>query len=100
MIANNRVLFVTMFALAAAAACSDADVAAPPTTTLRPGIKDSSKSFQGTASPSETAFWEAVRKGDDTARAKAVEDLKKDSATDPKNAYSAFLAAANVSCSR
>jgi hypothetical protein len=63
---------------------------------LRPGVKDSSKSFQGTASANETSFWEAIRRGDDAARAKAVESLKKDAAADPKNAYSAFLAAANV----
>jgi hypothetical protein len=93
---NTRVLFV--LSLASAAACSAAETTQTPTpvstgvptATLRPGIKDSSKSFQGTASANETAFWEAIRKGDDAARAKVVEDLKKDVAADPKNAYCVF----------
>jgi hypothetical protein len=92
---SSRVLLPSSLVLAAA--CSAAD--ATPTNsavTLRPGVKDSSKSFQGTASANETAFWEAVRTGNDAARTKAVDSLKKDAAADPKNAYSAFLAAANV----
>jgi hypothetical protein len=104
MIFNTRVVLVLSLALAAACSATDTPSTPPPistqnpmpTPTLRPGEKDSSKSFQGTASPNETSFWEAVRKGDDAARAKAVEGLKKDVAVDPKNAYSAFLAGANV----
>jgi hypothetical protein len=94
MFLNTRVLLLSSLALAAA--CSATEAPATFVVTLRPGVKDSSKSFQGTASANETAFWEAIRKGDDAARAKAVADLKKDAAGDPKNAYSAFLAAADV----
>jgi len=61
----------------------------------RPGLRDSSKVFLGTLSPAETAYWTAVRTGDDAGRANAVADLKSDIAQDPKNGYSAFLAASS-----
>jgi hypothetical protein len=94
MLLNSRVFLVSSLVLAAA--CGGTDSTPDTVVTLRPGVKDSSKSFQGTASANETAFWEAVRRGDDPARAKAVASLKQDAAADPKNAYSGFLAAANV----
>jgi hypothetical protein len=96
MILGIRAYLLSALALVAACSAADTSATATPGATLRPGEKDSSKSFQGTASESETAFWEAIRKGDDAARAKAVEGLKKDVTLDSTNAYSAFLAAANV----
>ena len=96
MILSTRIYLFSILALAAACSADTTTTATAPVATLRPGVKDSSKAFQGTASANETAFWESVRKGDDAARAKAVEGLKKDVAADPANAYSAFLAGANV----
>lgn len=63
---------------------------------LRPGVQDSSTSFQGALSLSESTFWLAVRDGNDARRKQAVVQLKEDLAADPTNGYSAFLAAASA----
>ena len=95
---TSRPHLCLLFALILSAACSadDTPASTSPVAPLRPGVKDSSRAFQGTASANETAFWESVRNGDDAARAKAVEELRKDAAADSTNAYSAFLAGANA----
>jgi len=67
----------------------------PNPTPLRPGVKDSSKVYQGTPSPAESAFWDAVRSGDDAARATAVSQMKSDVQADATNGYSEFLIGAN-----
>jgi hypothetical protein len=100
MLLDSRISLFFVLALAAACASESTASTTPaptptPTPGLRPGVKDSSKAFQGTASPNETSFWEAVRTGDDAARAKAVEAMRKDVAADPSNAYSAFLIGGN-----
>ena len=46
------------------------------TTTLRPGVEDSSQSYKGTPSAAESAFWEAVRNGDDTGREEAANKMR------------------------
>jgi len=61
----------------------------------RPGVQNSSKAFIGELSPAETAFWNAVRDGDDAARQDAVAQLKADVTADPTNGYSSFLAGAS-----
>src|SRR5262245_18864404 len=72
---------------------SDAGSGAAP---LRPGIEDSSQSYKGTPSAAESAFWVAVRGGDDTARAEAVNTMRADVQRDPATyGYSAFLSGAN-----
>jgi hypothetical protein len=66
------------------------------TTTLRPGVEDSSQSYKGTPSAAESAFWEAVRNGDDTGREEAANKMRADAQRDPATyGYSAFLAGAN-----
>lgn len=61
----------------------------------RPGLEDSSKAYKGKPSAAESAFWGAVRDGDDAAREAAVKDLAADVKRDPSNGYSAFLAGAS-----
>ncbi|HXI56948.1 MAG TPA: hypothetical protein VNO55_12865 [Polyangia bacterium] len=87
----------TLASLLVVSACSDSAPAGPATPgALRPGQEDSSKAFKGTPSKSESAFWEAIRSGDDVARAQAVTQLKADVAQNPSNGYSAFLAASDA----
>src|SRR5262245_52250659 len=65
-------------------------------TPLRPGVEDSSRSYKGTPSAAESAFWEAVRSGNDAARGVAANKMAADAQRDPATySYSAFLAAAN-----
>jgi hypothetical protein len=89
----QRSIFALAFVLGCSAANNVPMMTGP--TPLRPGIKDSSKAYQGTPSAHEVAFWQAVRTGDDAARATAVAQLKSDVAADPTNGYSAFLAGAS-----
>ena len=63
---------------------------------LRPGVEDSSKVFKGTPSKAESDFWQAIRSGDQRARAQATAQLKQDASGDPANGYSAFLAAVDA----
>ena len=66
------------------------------TAPLRPGIEDSSQSYKGTPSAAESAFWEAMRSGDDAARGEAVNKMRADAQQDPATyGYSAFLSGAN-----
>jgi hypothetical protein len=81
---------------ALAAGCSsskhaDVDSAGP----LRPGVDDSSQAYQGTPDADESAFWVAVRNGDDTGRASALTKLQADVTDDPTNGYSEFLIGAS-----
>ena len=70
--------------------------AGPGPAPLRPGVEDSSRSYKGTPSAAESAFWEAVRGGDDAARGEAVNKMRADAQRDPANyGYSAFLSGAN-----
>jgi hypothetical protein len=70
--------------------------AGPGTAPLRPGIEDSSRSYKGTPSAAESAFWVAVRSGDDAARGEAVNKMRADAERDPATyGYSAFLSGAN-----
>jgi hypothetical protein len=62
---------------------------------LRPGVDDSSQTYQGTPDADETAFWTALRDGDDTGRASAVSKMVADVAKDPGNGYSEFLIGAS-----
>src|SRR5262245_35753437 len=63
---------------------------------LRPGVEDSSRSYKGTPSAAESAFWEAVRSGDDAAREVAANKMVADAQRDPASyGYSAFLSGAN-----
>jgi len=72
---------------------SDAGPGAAP---LRPGVEDSSQSYKGTPSAAESAFWVAVRSGDDAARAEAANKMRADAQRDPATyGYSAFLSGAN-----
>ena len=72
---------------------SDAGSGAAP---LRPGVEDSSQSYKGTPSAAESAFWVAVRGGDDAARAEAVTKMRADARRDPATyGYSAFLSGAD-----
>jgi hypothetical protein len=65
-------------------------------TPLRPGVEDSSQSYKGTPSAAESAFWSAVRSGDDAARGEAASKMAADAQRDPATyGYSAFLAGAN-----
>lgn len=94
----RRLTFALVPLLAAAvldSGCSPSGSSSLPAS-LRPGDQDSSKAFQGTSSPAEAAFWQAVRNGDDAARDQAVTQLKKDAAADPTDGYSAFLAGASA----
>ncbi len=84
-----------MMATAALAGCSSDDDA-PPDDQLRPGVEDSNQVYKGTPSPSESAFWVAVRNGDDAALASAVSKLTADIAADPTNGYSQFLVGAST----
>ena len=52
------------------------------TAPLRPGIEDSSQSYKGTPSAAESAFWEAMRSGDDAARGEAVNKMRADAQQD------------------
>ena len=52
--------------------------------------------YKGTPSAAESAFWEAVRNGDDAAREAAVAKMRTDVAADPTNGYSAFLSGAST----
>ena len=84
------ILFVTLSLLGCG---SDAGTGTAP---LRPGIEDSSQSYKGTPSAAESAFWEAVRGGDDAARGEAVNRMRADAQRDPATyGYSAFLSGAN-----
>ena len=70
--------------------------AGPGVAPLRPGIEDSSRSYKGTPSAAESAFWQAVRSGDDEARGEAVNKMRADAQRDPATyGYSAFLSGAN-----
>jgi hypothetical protein len=70
--------------------------AGPGPAPLRPGIEDSSHSYKGTPSAAESAFWEAVRAGDDAAREEAANRMRADAQRAPATyGYSAFLAGAN-----
>src|SRR5678815_5188064 len=70
--------------------------AGPKVAALRPGVEDSSQSYKGTPSAAESAFWEAVRSGDDTGREDAANKMRADAQRDPATyGYSAFLAGAN-----
>src|SRR5262245_12333002 len=72
---------------------SDAGPGAAP---LRPGVEDSSQAYKGTPSAAESAFWNAVRSGDDTARGEAANKMRADAQRDPATyGYSAFLSGAN-----
>src|SRR5678815_109418 len=83
-------------ALLAMTACSSSHESDDPEPApLRPGVEDSSKAYKGTPSPAENAFWEAIRSGDDAARAEAVTKLGADVAEDPSNGYSEFLVGAS-----
>jgi len=65
-------------------------------TPLRPGTEDSSQSYKGTPSAAESAFWEAVRSGDDTGRGEAANTMRADAQRAPATyGYSAFLSGAN-----
>jgi len=66
------------------------------TAPLRPGVEDSTHAYKGTPSAAESAFWVAVRGGDDTGRAEAVNMMRADAQRDPATyGYSAFLSGAN-----
>lgn len=70
--------------------------AAPGPAPLRPGVEDSSQSYKGTPSAAESAFWVAVRGGDDAARGEAVTKMRADAQRDPATyGYSAFLSGAD-----
>jgi hypothetical protein len=84
---------IAMIATAAFAGCSS-DEEAPPL--LRPGVEDSNQVYKGTPSANESAFWVAVRGGDDAALAAAVGELTADVAEDPRNGYSQFLIGASA----
>lgn len=63
---------------------------------LRPGVEDSSQSYKGTPSAAESAFWVAVRGGDDAGRAEAVTKMRADVQRAPATyGYSAFLSGAD-----
>lgn len=74
-------------------ACSTDDPEEP---RLRPGVEDSNQVYKGTPSANESAFWVAVRAGDDGALASAVDKLTADIAADPTNGYSQFLVGASA----
>ncbi len=89
----SRRLVIPLVALSLLGCGSDAGPGAAP---LRPGIEDSSQSYRGTPSAAESAFWEAVRSGDDAARGDAVNKMRADAQQDPATyGYSAFLSGAN-----
>jgi len=85
--------------LAATAGCSSSSNKSPADAapSLRPGVEDSSQVFQGAPNAHESAFWAAVRDGDDAGRAAAVSQLMADVQDDPKNGYSEFLIGASYS---
>lgn len=71
--------------------CSSDDEAEP---ALRPGLEDSNQAYKGTPSANESAFWVAVRNGDDAGLTAAVAKLRADITADPTNGYSQFLVGA------
>jgi hypothetical protein len=85
---------ILMVTTATSSGCSsDEDVEEP---RLRPGVEDSNQVYKGTPSANESAFWVAVRNGDDAALATAVQKLDADIAADPTNGYSQFLVGASA----
>lgn len=89
-----RITMMMMAATAAIAGCASDDPEDPPL--LRPGVEDSNQVYKGTPSANESAFWVAVRNGDDAALAAAVAKLNADIAADPTNGYSQFLVGAST----
>lgn len=86
--------------LAAASGCSLLGTSAAPGSvysqaSVRPGVEDSSRAFQGSLSPAETAFWRAVRDGNDDAREAAVATMKADIAANPADGYTPFVTGAS-----
>lgn len=96
MMNENWWLPTTMLAALAACSSSASEETQKPVASLRPGVEDSNAAYKGTASENESAFWVAVRSGDDVARDAAVTRLTADVAGDPKNGYSHFLVGANA----
>lgn len=78
------------------AGCSSDEDPAPQEPQLRPGVEDSNQVYKGTPSANESAFWVAVRNGDDAALSAAVGKLTADVAADPTNGYSQFLIGAST----
>lgn len=87
---------IMMVATAAIAGCAGDDDSPGEDARLRPGVEDSNQVYKGTPNASESAFWVAVRNGDDAALAAAVGRLTADIAADPKNGYSQFLVGAST----
>jgi len=86
-----------MMVAATTAGCAGDDESPPEESPkLRPGVEDSNQVYKGTPSAGESAFWVAVRGGDDAALATAVGKLKADLAVDPTNGYSHFLVGAST----
>jgi hypothetical protein len=94
---SSRIPIMMMaVATAAIAGCSSDDDGPPDQNgRLRPGVEDSNQVYKGTPSANESAFWVAVRNGDDAALATAVGKLNADIAADPTNGYSQFLVGAS-----
>ena len=94
MFLRHVIPLVALFGTSSLVGCdSDANSGAAP---LRPGVEDSSQSYKGTPSTAESAFWVAVRGGDDAARGEAVTKMRADAQRDPATyGYSAFLCGAN-----
>lgn len=90
----NQSSWISIFMMTAVTtACSTDDPEEPQ---LRPGVEDSNQVYKGTPSANESAFWVAVRAGDDGALATAVDKLTADIAADPRNGYSQFLVGASA----
>lgn len=87
-----------MLATVAVAGCSSSknEVRPDGPPPLRPGVEDSNRAYQGTPSANESAFWVAVRDGDDAGLAAAIGALTADVAADPRNGYSQFLIGAST----
>lgn len=96
MLTESSWIRIMMVAAAAIAGCSSGDDDSPPDDLLRPGVEDSNQVYKGTPSANESAFWVAVRGGDDAALAAAVGKLTADIAADPRNGYSQFLVGASA----
>jgi hypothetical protein len=94
---RSWIQMVMVIATATSASCSTNDDDSPDgSTALRPGVEDSNQVYKGTPSANESAFWVAVRTGDDAALATAVGKLTADIAADPRNGYSQFLIGAST----
>lgn len=90
---NSWWISIMMATATTAIGCESEEAEEP---TLRPGVEDSNQVYKGTPSANESAFWVAVRNGDDAALTTAVEKLRADIAADPKNGYSQFLVGAHA----